>query len=264
MQIKNISVVGREDGLSDLEDLIPMNVELNLKKSDVSEIIDYHSAPVTVVFGAKVGSLEKGANKIWGGLPKDARVQNLELAGDLVASVSYIESLKSEMHDIGGVPETATAISNTSGVALQIVNMPLIERTDMKRLCSIAGIQAINKLILYMGLKENLITVPVGMTNKDFYKTEVKFTDNLPKDTLLELQQIQIEMQVGIEDRIGAMKRLGKEDITAYIARINADMKENPQCYGIKEEQPLVNSGMANGSTKDEEVNKSLNGQNVK
>ena len=70
VQIKNFPIAGRTRGQGDLDDIIPLNVELNTKKSDVSEVIDYHSAPITLVYGAKIGNLEKGANKVWGGLQK--------------------------------------------------------------------------------------------------------------------------------------------------------------------------------------------------
>jgi hypothetical protein len=265
VQIKNLSVVGREQGLSDLEDLIPLNMELNLKKSDVSEIIDYHSAPVTVIFGAKVSGLEKGANKIWGGLPKDAKVQNLELNGDLSASVNYIANLKSEMHDIGGLPENATAISNTSGVALQITNMPLIEKTLLKRICSTKGIEAVNKLILYIGVQEKLIEIPEGITPKEFYTSEVKFSSNLPKDMLLELQAIQLEMQMGVEDRKGALKRLNKDNANDILARVDAESEEHPEYYGkANKEDTSINSGFTNSPTPSTDINKSANGQNTK
>ena len=133
---KNLPLAGRNTGASDLDDLIPLNVELNLKSSDVSEIIDYHSAPVTVVYGARIGQLEKGANKVWGGLPKDGKVENLELRGDLSASTNYIKDLKRAMHEIGGIPEGAlgkeTAISNTSGVALQVTMLPLMRKYNRR------------------------------------------------------------------------------------------------------------------------------------
>ena len=151
VQIKNFPLVGRTYGISDLEDIIPLNMELNLKKSDISEIIDYHSSPVTILFGAKVSSLEKGANKVWGGLPKDARVENLEMNSDLGASVGYTDHIKTALHEVGSIPEGALggqqAISNTSGVALQFVNMPLIERTRVKRMETAKGLKNINKII---------------------------------------------------------------------------------------------------------------------
>jgi 23S rRNA pseudouridine1911/1915/1917 synthase len=185
---KNLELTGRNYGLSDLEDLIPLNMELNLKNSDVSEIIEYHSAPVTLVFGARIGQLEKGANKVWGGLPKDAKVENLALESDLQASKDYINSIKQAMHEIGGVPEGALgkdlAISNTSGVALQLMLMPLIERIKQKRALTAQCLSQVNKFIIKIGLTEGLIDGDLSKWQKgdrylkDIYQNEIIFEDN--------------------------------------------------------------------------------------
>lgn len=302
VQIRNYPIAGRSDGVGDLEDLIPLNTELNLKKSDVSEIIDYHSAPITVVFGAKVSQLERGANKVWGGLPKDAKVQNLELNSDLGASADYIDDLKGAMHDIGGVPKGALggeqAISNTSGVALQFVNMPLIERNKIKKSETKYGIEYANKLILLMAKEEGLIDMPSEVTPKEFYTTEVIIPDNLPKDTLIELQEIETEMRLGIESKIGAMKRLGKEDPEDTLEQIDMEKQEdaekqyeinktlNPVMANLEGQNPTkddqqtegdkdkkfknnegdkkqLNSGLKNGDTPIETVRKEVTGKNV-
>lgn len=266
VQIKNSVLAGHNDGISDIENIIPMNVEYNLKKSNISEILDYHSAPVTLVYGAKIGNLEKGANKLWGGLPKDAKVENLELNSDLGASNNYLESLKLEMCEVGGVPETvlggAQSISNTSGVALQYMNLPLIEKTKVKRQSTENGLEKLNELILFISIFEGLITKPKEISMRDFLHTEVTIPDTLPKDELLQLQQIQTEMTLGLESRQGALKRLGREDIENKIAEIDEDREKNPQLYG-QTEQPQLNSGMTNGQTPQEVVNTEMNGANV-
>lgn len=242
---KNLTVAGRNTGLSDLDDLIPLNVELNLKSSDVSEIIDYHSAPVTCVFGARVGQLEKGANKVWGGLPKDAKVENLGLEGDLSASTNYVNDLKGTMHEVGGIPIGAlgsdTAISNTSGVALQITYQPLIDKVNQKKSLTSACLKNINKFIIKIGLKEGLIKGDLSKWKKgdtyakDIYQNEIIYEDTLPKDELVELQTIQLEMKLGLENREGGMKRLGRKDITRRLTEIDADRKANPEIYAIKD-----------------------------
>lgn len=282
VHIPNTPLVGRNEGISDLADLISLNTELNLKTSDVSEILDYHSAPVTVVYGAKISSLEKGAGKMWGGLPKDARIQNLTLDSDLQASVGYINDLKTAMHEVGRVPEGALggsqAISNTSGVALHFVNLPLIEKTRTKRLSSIEGLIKVNKLILLLGVHHGMIEKPEGA--KDFYKTDVDFPDTLPKDELILLQQIQTEMQLGLESRRGAMKKLGKEDIETTILQADEDrkqMQEEQMALQMQQmamqqamfqqrnqENGQLNSGLTNGSTPQEEKRKEINGENKK
>lgn len=266
--IKNITVAGRNENVGDLDDIIPLNVEMNLKRSDISEIIDYHAAPITIVYGAKVGNLEKGANKMWGGLAKDARVENLELRSDLGASANYASSLKVSMCEIGGIPESvlggAQAISNTSGVAMQYMNLPLIERTKIKKANTENGLEYLNKLILLVSLCEGLITKPDDISTRDFFYNECTIPNTLPKDTLMELQQIQMEMKIGIESRKGAAKRMGKENIEALFAEIDREREEHPEYYGMEEpqEEPQINSGMLNGQTPVEQVRTEITGSN--
>lgn len=269
VQIKNIAEPSKNIGQSDLDDIIPLNVELNLKKSNVSEIIDYHSAPITIVYGAKVGSLEKGANKIWGGLPKDSRIENLQVTGDSIMSSSYISSTKEEMCQVAGLPLGALggdlAISNTSGVALSIANAPLVDKTKQKKLSTEDGLERLNKLIIHVAIAEGIITKPDDISNRDFYHTEVTIPDNMPKDTLIELQQIQTEMTLKLESREGALKRLGRENIPDILAKVDKEAEEHPEIYGdapAPEEQPQLNSGFMNGSTPIEEVRKEITGSN--
>lgn len=278
VQIKNFPIAGRTYGMGDLEDLIPLNVELNTKRSDISEIIDYHSAPITCVFGAKIGNLEKGANKVWGGLPKDAKVANLELQGDLGASTNYTESLKTAMCEIGGVPETvlggANAISNTSGVALQYMNLPLIEKTRVKRSCTKTGLEIVNKMILHISLLEGLIEKPDNISKKDFLYNEVTLPDTLPKDELLELQKLESEMKLGLECRHGALERMGRENINEKLAEIDLEREEHPELFNPMlqtawyqaqlqgQQVPEINSGMTNGQTPLEQVRTEITGQN--
>ena len=266
VQIKNLSISGRTRGLSDLDDLIPLNIEYNMKKSDCSEIIDYHSAPITLVYGARIGNLEKGANKVWGGLPKDSKVENLSLTGDLLASNNYISDLKTSMCEIGAIPEPtlggATAISNTSGVALHYMNAPLIDKTKIKRNLTKAGIEKVNEYILFIALFHGLINKPQEVSMSEFVKNTVTIPDTLPKDTLLELQQIQQEMTMGIECRHGAMKRLGREDIQNKLDEIDREREEHPEYFGLQPNNSLNAGGMLNGETPVETVRTEITGSN--
>lgn len=275
VQTKNFPIAGRTRGASDIDDLIPLNVELNTKKSDVSEIIDYHSAPITLVYGAKIGNLEKGANKVWGGLPKDSKVENLALNGDLVASTNYIHEIKTAMCEIGGIPESAlggaSAVSNTSGVAFQYINLPLIERTRVKRNSSKVGIEHINKMILFIALKEGLIVKPDNITMKDFVSNTVDIPETLPKDELIELQKIHQEMLLGLECRHGALERLGADNISAKLEEVDVERDQHPELfnpslqadwYSGTHQSPTNAGGMLNGQTPIEQVRKEITGKN--
>ena len=109
---------------------------------------------------------------------------------------------------------------------------------------------------------------PEGITNRDFFHTEVELADTLPKDTLIELQQIQMEMSMGIEDRYGAMKRMGRENIEEYIKRVDKDREEHPDIYSSTSKNksengnPSLNSGIMNGETAAEHMRIALNGKN--
>lgn len=277
VHIKNFPIAGRTRGQGDIEDLIPLNVEYNIKKSDMSEVIDYHSAPITLVYGAKIGNLEKGANKVWGGLPKDAKVENLELQGNLAASRSYVEDLKTSMCEITGVPEMvlggAVSVSNTSGVTMHYINLPLIERTNVKRSQTNLGLQEINKMILYISYVEGLIEKPEEISMKDFLSNTVELKDTLPKDILIELQVLQQELSMGLECRHGAMERLGKSDVARKIIEIDKERLDHPELFNPmlqtlwyqNQMQMQGNSnagGMMNGQTTLEQLRVETTGQN--
>lgn len=275
VQIKNFPIAGRTRGVGDIDDIIPLNVELNVKKSDISEVIDYHSAPITLVYGAKIGNLEKGANKVWGGLPKDSKVENLSLQGDLIASNAYSKDVKTSMCEIAGIPETvlggASAISNTSGVALQYMNLPLIERTKVKRGCTARGLERVNEMILFIALSEGLITKPEDISMREFVSNTVELPDTLPKDELIELQKIQQEMTLGLECRHGAMERLGVDNIPKKLIEVDVERLQHPELFNPLLQQlwyqnnyqsPTNAGGMMNGQTPQEEMRKEITGQN--
>jgi hypothetical protein len=236
IHLKNQVLSGAHYGISDIEDIIPLNVELNLKNSDVSEILDYHAKPVTAVFGARVSQLEKGANKVWGGLPKDARIENIELKSDLGASSNYKEEIRDSMKKIAGMPNVALGddlASNLSGVALHIAFLPLTDTIKTKHACTKEALKLVNRLILKIAIKEGLLSVD-ELNSRQIYNFEIIQGDLLPKDKVIELEQIQQELKMGVDSRKNVMKRLKKDNIESLIKEIDVDRKENPKLYGAE------------------------------
>lgn len=232
VHIPNVRVSGSPWGLSDCHDIIVLNRNYNEVATDIADIVNYHAAPVTVITGAKASSLEKGPKKVWGGLPKDAQVFNLEGGGQgLAGAMQYLATLKTSMHEMMGVPETALGqvqpISNTSGTALSIQYQPLMNRYNQKMTQYSEGIKKINELaLLTIAIKEpELFTY-----NPDFngpikldqiaqldpsdpvtYETVVHFPQPLPLDKLILLSEIQQKMALNLESREGALRTLGEE-----------------------------------------------------
>jgi Phage portal protein, SPP1 Gp6-like len=229
IHVPNLPVSGSPWGLSDLNDLTTLNREYNEKATDISDIINYHAAPVTVITGAKASQLEKGPKKVWGGLPKDANVFNLELGANLAGPLEYLQLLKRTMHEMSGVPEAALGqlvpISNTSGVALAIQYQPLMQKYQLKKIQYGEAFQRVNELVmLTLALKEPgaLLWDPTQdeeLTEGQLdvldpndpltYQTTTHWPDPLPVDQLIALNEIQLKMALGLESKRGALRDLG-------------------------------------------------------
>ena len=148
----NFSVASSPWGLGDANDIISLNREYNEKATEISDIINYHVAPVTVITGAKASNLEKGPRKVWAIGNKDAKIQNLELETNFTGPLGYMELLKQSMHEFMGVPAAALGtmqpISNTSGVALSMQYQPLMLKHERKKIQYIPMFQRINELVI--------------------------------------------------------------------------------------------------------------------
>lgn len=253
IHIPNVRISGSPWGLSDCYDIIPINRVYNETATDVADIVNYHAAPVTVIIGAKAAQLEKGANKVWGGLPKDAKVENLEGgAQGLKGAMEFLAMLKKTMHEMTGVPETALGqaqpISNTSGVALSIQFQPLMNRYHQKIVQYAHGLERVNELILRtLAFKEPETFIwdpatdtplkPGQLAQLDprdplTYRSIVQFPQPLPLDKLIALNEIQSKMSLGLESKEGALRTLGEEFPAEKLQEIRQELLEDATADG--------------------------------
>jgi hypothetical protein len=245
--IPNMTISSSPWGQSDIWDIIPLNRELNEKMTEVSDIINYHASPVTIITGAKAAQLERGPKKVWAGLPKDAHVFNLESRGEMAGAIEYIQILKRTMHEITGVPETALGqmqpISNTSGVALAIQYQPIMNRYHMKRIHFTKGLEGINELIIRtaavfmpetMMYNPNIADKPepgqltqLNPADPLTYRTEIHWPEPLPVDVLIKLNEVQSKMAMGLESKKGALRILGEEFPNEKISEIFEELRDD-------------------------------------
>lgn len=253
VHIPNVPVSGSPWGLADAHDIITLNRSYNEISTDVADIINYHASPVTVIVGAKASNLEKGAKKVWGGLPKDAQVFNLEGgAQGIDGALKYLELLKRSMHEIMNIPETALGqvqpISNTSGVALSIQYQPLMNRWSQKVAQYGKGIEKINELALRtLSIKEPALFLydptkdgPIKEGQLDrldpndpiTYQNYVQFPQPLPLDKLIVLNEIQTKLGMGLESKEGALRQLGEEFPEEKLNEIREELIADAQADG--------------------------------
>lgn len=247
VHIPNMSIASSPWGQSDIWDIIPLNRELNEKMTEVSDIINYHASPVTIITGAKAQQLERGPKKVWAGLPKDAKVFNLESRGEMGGALEYIQFLKRTMHEITGVPETALGqmqpISNTSGTALAIQYQPIMNRYHMKRIHFSKGLQKVNELIIRTAVvfsPEALVYNPAIAERPEpdqapqldpadplTYRTEIHWPEPLPVDVLIKLNEVQSKMAMGLESKKGALRILGEEFPSEKMSEIFEELRDD-------------------------------------
>lgn len=220
---------GRHFGQGVVEDLIGTQKLFNEKVSDISDILDYHAAPITIIFGAKAKQLEKGANKLWSGLPYQSKVENLSSEGNIKEASEFIHTVKTWMHELSDVCEdslgSSREISNTSAVALSIEYEPMIEVADDMRYYFAKGITEINKRIIDIGIY--LGEINTNLKGSDLYSHDVIFGDLLPRDRQAELTAVISELSNGLEDGEGALTRLGVKDAKTKLEEIRKWKEED-------------------------------------
>ena len=253
VHIPNVRISGSPWGLSDCNEIISINRTYNETATDIADIVNYHAAPVTVIIGAKASQLEKGANKVWGGLPKEARVENLEGGSQgLKGAMEFMDLLKKAMHEMVGVPETALGqaqpISNTSGVALSIMFQPLMARYHQKIIQYAHGLERINELILLnLAVKEpemftwnpefNTPIKPGQLPQLDpndpiTYRSIVQFPQPLPLDKLIALNEVQSMLSLNLESKEGALRSLGEEFPAEKLQEIRQELIDDAKADG--------------------------------
>ncbi len=213
VHISNYPLSGEYYGISDLSDITELNRELNEKATDVSDIINYHGSPITIIEGAKLKDLEKGVNRVWG-IPENASVKNLMLEGDLEAANSYRKDLKTSILELSGTPPQALGtiqpLSNTTGVAMQLQYLPMIEKRDVKVEAYGEGIEAVNRLIIRTTeVADAEFGAEFSKLRGDKYRNTVVFPDPMPQDERRELEMSRERLDMGISNKKKELERQG-------------------------------------------------------
>ncbi len=230
IHIANTKVPSSPWGLSDIQDITDLNRQYNETITLISDIINYYASPVTVIIGAKGNNLERGPKKVWAIPNEKASITNLELNSQIEGPLAYLETLKEKMHELVGIPVNALgqdiAISNTSGVALSLQFLPVMQKFHQKITQYASGLARLNELIIHTAaiyMPEMLEIDPTRdapLEDGQFavldpadpltYRNTVVYASPLPIDKLIALNEIQMEMALGLESKRGALKKLGE------------------------------------------------------
>lgn len=207
-------------GISDIEeDVLKLNRAASFTLSNAQRIIRFHAHPKTVSTGTDGADINVDVDGVIQLQNPDAKLWNLEMQSDLQATHNQAEMIQEAIHEVSRVPAISTGtldkIGPLSGVALEILYQPLVEKTKTKRL--LYGdllMELCRRLLDLAGYGDDLVP-------------SITWGKLLPVDPLQERQADLLEDQMGviskqtIAERLGLdwkteKKRMDEEDADAF------------------------------------------------
>ncbi len=169
--------------------MLALNYSLNFTLSNLQRIVRYHAHPKTWGKGFQANELKIGVDETIILPNVNAELHNLEMTSDLVSLLELYKRTKEAMHETSRTPEVAVGKMDTagqlSGVALQILYQPLVQKTNAKRLTYGEMLIELNRRLLEMG--------GYGPDNR----TTISWSELLPKNALEERQVLLLDKQLG-------------------------------------------------------------------
>jgi len=178
-------------GVSDIEDdLLEVIGKESYTVSNILKILRYHAHPKTWARGVSAAQIKVNPDNMIVLPGETATIQNLEMQSDLASSIAMHKELRQFIHELARVPEVATgrveSIGTLSGVALEILYQPLLEKTEAKRMTYGEMLVELNRRLLAIG----------GYGEENY--TELRWQEMLPKDRAAEANAALSLKQLGV------------------------------------------------------------------
>jgi hypothetical protein len=200
VHIQNTSVPFEYAGTSDVEGLIPLQDELNLRLSDRANRIALQSFKMYLGKGIDdFTELPVGPGRMWKTDNENAVVQ--EFGGDAAcpSEMQHIADVREAMDKVSAVsPIAAGAIKDrigrlTSAAALRVTLMALLSRTEKKRTTYGQGLARMVELALAWLDRAGLFA-----TAPEERGVELNWPSPLPENAMERLQEAQAKMRLGV------------------------------------------------------------------
>jgi hypothetical protein len=194
-------------GVSDLEeDVQELATASNFVLSNTNRIIRFHAHPKTIGKGFAAADLKTGPDQTTILPSADADLFNLEMQSDLASSIEHYHNVKAAYHETTQVPEVTTGkfdnIGQLSGLAIQLLYGPILQRTEVKRRTYGDMLRELNRRILAFGGfgEENLV--------------ETHWPVILPSDPQGEATTLQTHLNMGVVSKETVQEKLGYDPET--------------------------------------------------
>ena len=211
-------------GMADLEDdVVDLIKAINFVLSNLRKIIRYHGHPKTIGTGFTQQQVKIDTDEMLILPNPDAQLFNLEMSGDLGASLSFFQTLKEALFTESRMPEIALGsmqgVGALSGVALEILYQPLLDKTETKRLLYGELLRELcARMLVIGGFRQTVEDVDVTIT----------WPEILPRDMLQERQMLQIDRDMGLVSKDTVASKLGYSYETEKKKREQEQSDETP------------------------------------
>lgn len=190
---QNLPVPNEFWGMSDIEpDILEVNQAVNFTVSNTGRILKYHGHPKTWGRGFEASELQMAVDQTLVFPSPDAELHNLEMMSDLSSAIEFYKRLKEALHEISQTPEVALgkleSVNGLSGLALQILYLPLVEKTETKRQLYGEMLVDLNRRLLEVG----------GFGAENY--TALHWQAMLPVDAKEERETALIDQQLGVSE----------------------------------------------------------------
>jgi hypothetical protein len=210
VHIQNTAVPFEYAGQSDVEGLIPLQDELNIRLSDRANRITMQSFKMYLGKGIdNFTQLPVAPGRMW--MSDNEQADVVEFGGDGAnpSEESHIADIREALDKASGVtPVAAGAIKNkigrlTSAAALRVTLLALLAKTDRKRTSYGRGIERMCELALAW-----LDRAGVFHTTPAERRVELHWPSPLPENDLEKLQEAEMKRRLGVGEEV-VLRELG-------------------------------------------------------
>jgi len=212
VHIQNIAQPYYYEGMSDVEQLIGLQDELNTRLSDRANRITFQSFKMYLAKGIE-GFEDRPVSpgRMWCTDNMDASIEQFGGDSSTPSENAHISEIREAMDKVSGVtPVVAGILKNklgnlTSGVALKMTFIGMLAKTTRKQFTYGQGLKQIVQMILH-----TLDVCGVYRTEAEDREIEVLFPNPLPENVMEKLKEAQIKKELGVPPE-QVLRELGYE-----------------------------------------------------
>jgi len=196
------------------EDIIGVNKALNSTESDIKQGLWFYGNPILYAGGVGQSVIDIKTGKIIVLPLPESKITAVQLHTEIEKALSFADDLRSNIDEMSAVPGVAIGRlkdmprGTVSGVTIELLYQPLLNKTDTKRCTYGKMIIDVSKALLVLNGLSGEIDI------------ELSWQSPLPKDDLGSVQTAVSKKEIGVSDQT-LMRELGydpKEELALSLA----------------------------------------------